>query len=361
MVMMMRRPPLGPRKRSGAGSGVVYVEGMGGMGDNLHQRAVVRELMRTHTVYLQTPWPSIYHDLVGDKLKLVRKPTRLRTQAKNMGRQSALFTGAPTVFERSMSVWYARDDVVSEGSVLGAMCKSAKVTERDFSMPVPVEWKTAAANLAQMWDWDSNWNGKPLLLYRPLVARTEWGGCAARNPDYDAYAEIFRAIRGRFFVVSVADLVPRTEWVVGHDVHADLELHQGELTFEALAGLMAMASMSYASPGFATILAQAVGTPSICIFGGYENSSSFSGGAHLAPYLGIDPIKPCSCFQHTHPCQKQIDVPRAIARVTQFVEQYCHGHDHSEPAVARPCSVHHQNEDPAGSSAADPGRLEHPV
>jgi len=102
------------------------------------------------------------------------------------------------------------------------------------------------------------------------------------------------------------------------DATADLEYHHGELTFENLAQLFAEASLVYAHPGFSVPLAQSVGTPVISVFGGYENSKSFSVGAQWAPYLGVDPINSCQCFLHSHPCDKTIDVPRALEQVRKF-------------------------------------------
>jgi len=307
---------------------MTHILGMQGMGDNVHQRAIVRELMTKQQVYLETPWPSIYHDLRGDDLKLVCKPSVLRTQTKNMEREADLFdyAEAPSGFgDRNIRVWYTGKDVQEGGSVLDAMCKNTGVGNRDFSLPVPDAWKMITMDFLMPWN-----NGKPLLVYRPLVMRTEWGGCAARNPLIDHYHDIFMSIRDQFYVVSIADLVPNIEWMVSKPIKADLELHRGELGFKTLAGLFARASMVYASPGFAIPLAQAVGTPSICIFGGYENSSSFSGGARLAAYLGIDPEVPCSCWSHKHPCRKAIDVPHAIHRVDDFVRKHAYSAKDSE-------------------------------
>jgi hypothetical protein len=297
---------------------VTTIIGMHGMGDNLHQRAIVREMVQHSVVHLETPWPSIYHDLQGRNLKLVKKPTALRTQAKNIVREADKYDVVQrTAFGgRQIRIWYTGKDVQQAGSVLGAMCANARVGERNFSMPVPDEWRRAAGSFLR------GWNDKPLLVYRPLIMRTEWGGCAARNPLVDQYYELIRSIRDRFYVVSVADLVQGVEWRVDRDIDADLELHHGELSFEALAGLFSRASLVYASPGFAVPLAQAVGTPVVCVFGGYENSSSFTGGAALAPYLGIDPVIPCGCFSHTHACSKIINVPQAQGRLQQFVDKY---------------------------------------
>jgi ADP-heptose:LPS heptosyltransferase len=159
---------------------------------------------------------------------------------------------------------------------------------------------------------------KPVMVLRPLVERTEWRGCAARNPDPVAYAALYNSIRDRFFVVSLADLVPGVEHMVTN-LPADICLHKGELDIEAIAGLMARADLTFCSPGFAVPLSQAVGTPVIAVFGGFECSRSFSGGHRFAPTLGIDPINPCQCWSHTHNCDKRIDLPAAHIDIEEFI------------------------------------------
>jgi ADP-heptose:LPS heptosyltransferase len=168
---------------------------------------------------------------------------------------------------------------------------------------------------------------KPILVYRPLVERTEWNGCAARNPDHNAYAELYASVRDRFHVVSIADLVPGKEWMVGHEVEVDQKFHAGELPFETLAGLFSIAAMVFASPGFAVILAQAVETPVVAVFGSYEASYSFSGGARWCPYLGIDPIRPCDDFNHSNTKDKTIDVEAAKARIAIFAAEAIERHN----------------------------------
>lgn len=295
------------------------VIGMHGLGDNLHQRAIVRQLMAKYTVHLETPWPCVYHDLVGDRLRLARKPTVLRTQAKNLQREldryhlPGLQRGA-----RSIRVWYSGDDVRKHGSIFAAMLANTgcSLATADFRLPIPAAWYVPVDVLIAKWR-----PTKPILLYRPLVERTEWKGCAGRNPDFQAYAEIFSAIREAFFVVSVADLVPGKEWLVGHPADADVRLHAGELPFESLAALASRASLVYCSAGFAPLLAQAVGTPVVCVFGGHESSMTIKDGAKFAPTLGIDPIEPCNCFDHNHAHRKAINIPRAVARTLTFIEE----------------------------------------
>lgn len=295
----------------------VLVNGMMGLGDNLHQRAILRHLMQHHEVWLSTSWVAPYHDLIGQGLRVIRRNTNLRTQAKNAARESGLFHHGTCYPARYVETGYQPEAVRRLGNVLAAMCETAGVSyaEADFRLPVPLAWIGQVREIAGA-------PAKPIMLYRPLVERREWLN-PARNPDRAAYARLFRAIRDRFFVVSVADLEPGIEWMVGEPVEADLTFHRGELPFEALAGLAAISSLVYCAPGFATVLAQAVGTPVVTVFGGYENSSSFAGGARFTPTLGIDPIKPCSTWSHDDGWDKTIDLPAAEARLAAFVVEHC--------------------------------------
>lgn len=287
----------------------LLIQGMHGLGDNLHQRAIISTLSKRHDVWLETSWPQVYHDM---PVHCVAKGTTLRTQLKNVERSRHMFERSRRAGP-SVRIWYTPQQVRAKGSVLAAMCAEVGVDHEtaDFRMPVPSEWVDLARSFVR--------TDRPLLIYRPLVERTEWGGCAARNPDPNAYAALFAAIRERYFVVSIADLVPGVEWMTSLPIQADREFHAGELHFEALAGLFSIASLVWASPGFAVPLAQAVETPVVCIFGGYESSRSFTSGARFSRYLGIDPKHPCECFQHRHRCRKEIDVVAAARRIEEFV------------------------------------------
>lgn len=295
----------------------LIVRGMLGLGDNIRQRALLRQLMTRHEVWLESSWVSVYHDLIAAGLNVVRKDTRLRTQGKNAEREAAQFSSRrPPAGARPINVWYPPQRVRATGSVLAAMCESVRCDVRtaDFRLPVPASWRTALAERLAPYHID-----KPIMLYRPLVDRpSDWTGCNARNPDHAAYAELYRSVRDRFCVVSVADLVPGKEWIVGEAIEADITFHAGELPFEELAALTEASALVFCSPGFAAVLAQAVGAPVACIFGGYENSSFFFAGAKSAPVLGIDPIHPCECFRHDHSCNKTIDLAAARARLLDF-------------------------------------------
>lgn len=301
--------------------GPLLLQGMHGLGDNLHQRAIIRQLMRRYDVTLESSWVAPYHDLIAAGLRVVRKHTVLRTQTKNAKREAGLFAQGAPAGARTRRIWYSPQEVRDNRGVLAAMCRNCDVSydSADFRLPVPAEWIAAAKAVVQ--------SDKPILVYRPLVERTEWNGCAARNPDHSAYAALFGSIRDRFHVVSIADLIPGIEWMVGHPVQADQEFHRGELPFEALAGLFSVASMAFAAPGFAVVLAQAVETPVCAVFGSYEASYSFSGGARFSQYLGIDPIVPCDDFRHNNNKDKTIDVKAASEKLRIFADEAIDRHN----------------------------------
>jgi hypothetical protein len=303
----------------------LLVQGMHGMGDCLHQRAILRQLMQTYDVTLETSWASMYHDLVADGLKLVRRNVALRTQTKNAEREAALFKAARPANASGIRVRYGGAEVRQTASktVLEAMCHvtGTDYATADYRLDVPDVWTQAL--LKTLGDLPARAAERPWLVYRPLVARPEWRGSLARNADPKSYAKLFQTIRDTFFVISVADLVPGREWIVGPQLQADLAFHQGELTFELLAALFKRADVVYTSSGFAAILGPAVGTPTISIVGGYESVGCHSSGARFAPYIAIGPKVECGCWtsQCTRACDKTFNMDAASDDVFKFVSE----------------------------------------
>ena len=69
----------------------VHYLGMHGLGDNIYQRAHVRQAVANGSeIYLTTPWPQLYADLPG--VRCVRPNSHLRTQAKNEKQCSRRFS-----------------------------------------------------------------------------------------------------------------------------------------------------------------------------------------------------------------------------------------------------------------------------
>ena len=295
------------------------VIGMHGRGDCLHTRGLLKQWIEDgREVWLESSWISLFHDLIATgKLHVVHKVTNLRTQTKNARREAGLFDKTrPPMSSTRLRISYSPAQVRRLGSVMAAMCETVRCdySRADFRLPVPQPWRDRAQALIDEWK-----PAKPIMIFRPPCERPEWGGHKARNPDPEAYAQLFESIHDRYFVVSIADLEPGKEWLVGRPLAADIKLHSGELDFETMAGLFSKAKLVFTTGGFAVIMAQAVETPVIAIMGGYEDHRSYLGGARFSRYLGIDPIKPCQCFSHDHKCQKAIDIPSAQKRIEDFI------------------------------------------
>lgn len=298
--------------------------GMWGIGDCLHQRAVVKQLMQDYDVWLETCHVWIHHDLIEQGLKLILRPTKLWMHEQNIERERKLYPGAyRNIHEmprahRTVKNWYLKREIDKFGSILETMHGNIGLPcdKPDFTIPVRPEWNTQRVE-----DVVSRASGKPLMIYRPVVLRKEWDS-AARNPDPSVYAQLFQSVRDRFFVVSVASLRKDVEWIVGEEQQADLKIHDGGLSMPEMLALFAKADMVFCNAGMAPVVAQAVRRPSIVVYGGRESyRTTQRAGSHLAPTLGIDPINPCDCHSHGHACDKRIDVPSALIKIEDFVRE----------------------------------------
>lgn len=305
---------------------VLHFVGMYGIGDCLHQRAVVRELMRDFDVWLQTCHVWMHQDLVEQGLKLILRPTTLWMHVQNIERERRAYPGVyrdihemPTP-ARTIKNWYLKREIDRFGSILETMYGVAglKCDKPDFSLPVRPEWNTARVDEIVA---TARSSGKPLMIYRPIVLRKEWDS-KQRNPDPDAYEKIYASVREDFFTVSVASLRKDVEWIVGREQPADLKIHDGRLSMPEMYALFSRADIVFCNAGMAPVVAQAVRVPSVVVYGGRESyRTTQRAGAHLAPTLGIDPVNPCDCHGHTHDCDKRIDVPAAIIKVMEFIRE----------------------------------------
>ena len=312
---------------------MIVVRGHLGFGDCIHQRAVLRELMKRDEVVLETFYSAMYHDLRERGLRLQSihgHPARVR-ESKVLVNDSA-----PGKFNGGAIRHRMRYDATAvhrHGSILAAQfaCCGLRMPERpDFSLPVPDAWRRAARERIGRAD-------RPIMVYRPLVLNNLFH-CEQRLPDVDVYAALYESVRDRYHVVSACNLGDYGERIVGPVMDADTELHRGELSGEELIGLYAEADLVFACAGFAPVLAQAVGTRCVVVYGGHEGfATTNSVGAHLAPTLAIEPVRVCECHGghytrgpnqelvkpvRDHECDKTTDLPAALERLRAFVEGY---------------------------------------
>ncbi len=262
----------------------ILLAGMHGLGDNLYQRSVLREVVKSRDVYLETPWPQLYADL---PVRCVRPATRLRTQTKNAARADLVWH-APPAGVKSMRWHY----VGAPGSILEALARPLGIVPRVFDGP-PV------ATLSR----------EPYIVVRPSTLRREWRA-DSRNPQQGLIDRAAQALRSRFRIVSVADLQDGEEWPAEPLPYADERYHAGELSVEQLLGLVAGAAGVVGGVGWMVPAAIAYRVPMLLILGGC--------GAHHGPGRIFGPpmdtsnvqiARPdrfCMCADKAHACDKRI-------------------------------------------------------
>ena len=313
-----------PPSATGTKRPVELISKMWGIGDNLMHRAVVRELMKTHDIYLTTHSPAMYQDFVEDGLKFaeIKPGPRIRETLAAKIQTMRPPNGAEKRFMDYGRLTGNNIDILVAGSPLAAMFASVGLempTEPDFSFRIPAEWRDRAQDLISTWDLGA----KPLMIYRPIILNTPtfWRR-PTRSPDVGVYAALFETIREQFFTVSVANIGSLKEEIVGEMPRVDKDFNNGELDFETMAGLFAAADLVFGNAGFVPILAHATRTPVVIVYGGHESFLTTDCTAqHLSPTLAIDPDKPCDCHTDRHQCDKTITVAPAKARLLDFVDR----------------------------------------
>jgi hypothetical protein len=263
--------------------------GMHGLGDNIFQRPFIRAVMGLYEVYLETPWPQLYSDL---PIKLVKKQSILRTQAKNMVRTPAdVWAPGPQGGQRRVAY------NLSGGSIINAFeeCFNTKLNPDYFDLP-PLPPPPIVSQ-------------KPIVFVRPVTARTEWLN-EARNPRPEYIAAICDYLRPSHHIVTVADVADRAEWFVGDPPKADSVFCLGELPVMDMLSLAASAALILGGVGWIVPAAIALKRPCFIVLGGQ--------GGHNAPARITDPrldlsrigfAKPevfCPCTDMRHQCEKTI-------------------------------------------------------
>lgn len=267
--------------------------GMLGMGDNFYQRAVVRELGE---IQLITPWPQLYADL---PVRCIRPATLLRTQRKNLERPDMPYRRPTRGTEHRLGYGGPGPTVVE------SMCRSVGLVREtlDFSMPL--------AGLPV----------KPVLLVRPATVRREWPA-ANRNPRPEYLAAACDALRDEFRIISVADLEPGEEWLVGDAPFAHETYHHGELQLEDLLQVLEGSAGAVGGVGWLLPACVAYQVPMLCIYGGW--------GVYNSPQRLLDPRMPaglvvnavpdhlCMCSSNLHDCDRTINPTVLEASIERF-------------------------------------------
>nr|WP_255320455.1 hypothetical protein [Pseudomonas aeruginosa] len=262
---------------------MMIINGMKGLGDNIYQRAFIKQLPLG--VWLETPWPELYKDIPD--INLILPVTRLRTQMKNICRQpKGTWQRRPrgTVVQ----VGYGR-----EGIFPGMMRSFARTPGEmdlpDFG-PSPVDGR--------------------YVVIRPATVRSEWRA-DTRNPLPEYIAQAATEMRRRGYkVVSVADLVEGREWALDPLPVADLQFHRGELPVDHLLALVQGAAAVIGGIGWLLPAAIAAKVQALIICGGQGGYNApeliTSKAMDVSRIEFVVPDNFCRCTQKEHNCDKRI-------------------------------------------------------
>lgn len=258
----------------------MLIHGMRGLGDNIYQRAFIRQLGE---VWLDTPWPELYRDL---PVHCVTPNTGLRTQAKNIQRHPVW--AAEPLGMRVLKVAYGR------AGIIPGMRQCFGVAPGVFDLPAP-----SASPVPGRY-----------VVVRPVTVRAEWRA-DTRNPlpEYIALAAAEMRRHG-YQVISVADLEPGKEWALEPLPQADISYHAGELSVEQLLALVQGAAAVIGGIGWIVPACIAAKVPAWIVCGG---QGGFNAPELItAPCMDLSnitfavPDAFCRCTQKQHNCDKRI-------------------------------------------------------
>jgi hypothetical protein len=274
----------------------LFIRGMWGMGDNIYSRPFVRAAAAQYRVHLETPWPELYADL---NIKFVRGSRKLRTQQKNIARQSAdLWSSA--LPQRQIQVGYPGLQWLSIITALEQRWSRLNVRFDPALFDLPDMGRSPIAS------------DKPIAVIRPVTVRAEWRN-EARNPRPEYVAALAAELMPTHTVVAVADLAEGQEWAVGNLPPAHWNFLHGELPVRELLALVRDADIVIGGVGWIVPAALALKVKAFVVLGGH--------GGHNAPAKITDPRldlsrigfavpeKFCRCTNMLHACDKQISDP----------------------------------------------------
>lgn len=259
---------------------MLIIDGMRGLGDAIYGRAFVKRFAAP--IYYATPWPELVSDLPN--VRCVRPETNLRTQSKNIARQTTWHTPPRGLPMRKIRYG-------AEGIIRG-LTNSFGVEPGEFDLPPLPDVFTGV---------------KPYVVVRPATVRQEWRA-DTRNPDpfYIAYAAADANARG-YAVISVADLQEGAEWLVGDLPYADVRYHKGELSVLELLALVQGAAAVIGGIGWIVPATLAAKVPAWIICGG---QGGFNSPEQICPEQSTltfsVPDNFCRCKLKQHDCDKRI-------------------------------------------------------
>lgn len=267
-----------------------YLRGMQGLGDNIYQRAAVREL---GPVLLETPWPQLYADLPD--VQCLRVATRLRTQAKNAARGDLQWARPVPRMPRREQLGYRGQHVTMLQGILESVGLGG-LQSVTFDLP--------------RFNRIGIFNPAPYVVVRPCTVREEWRA-DSRNPDPAYVAQAAADMqRAGYRVIVVADIKEGVEWLDGPLPPHDVAYLHGELRLEELLMLVSGAEGVIGGVGWLLPAAIAYRVPMLLIYGGWGHVNGpqvvLDDRLDTTRLVHAMPDNFCMCNDKTHACDRTI-------------------------------------------------------
>lgn len=281
----------------------IHVRLMEGVGDQLYSRPFIKELSKTHTIYLEAVLPSLFKDIENIKYVDPNKVT-YRTQQKQRKSESVEYHKVPEGTEL-IHPYYTGEDLNTK-SIIAFMYDKFKIpysTELEWSLPdFSDEFREFEEQLP---------SNQKIAIIRPATIRAEWI-VETRNPNPNYIAWCCKVLNeAGYYTISIADLEVKKEWLAeGIDTPAQLKLHKGELGIYGTLELLKRASIVVGGSGFIIPASACANVPQFIMFGGRMKFDSvykvFHPSMNLKQIGYAIPDNPCKCTFAKHNCDKTI-------------------------------------------------------
>lgn len=290
----------------------IVVRAYTGLGDTFYARPVVKRLAaRNGRIHLVSPWPQLFWDLPA--VKVIRPPSSpFRAQRRNVETvESKVWSDAPSDGP-GLLLEYTESDLRLKQTIIETFAAKARLDAHpgpeDFRFMVPEAWSD---------DW-SRKLPRPIGIVHPPTIRKEWPN-SSRNP-HSKYIQTLIEEAPWVNWISVAWIDGDTERLAGAPLKGVTDrVEHGELTLEALVGLVAAADFVVTGPCFLLPLAAAVGTPAFVVFGGSVPPETLVDPIMGAAIRTIAPDPFCRCLEQAHDCRKEIEPERLVAEFDKFL------------------------------------------
>jgi hypothetical protein len=265
----------------------MIIKSMNGLGDCLFLRPIIRRLPMNNLI-LCTPWPNVFQDL--GPIKFMKTVQTLRTQSDNQEKYPKDFWVPFSEPDWRLNYRIAHENI-TEAFCRQLLNHQPKWLNNEFNIKcdLPNPFNTT----------------KPICLIRPTTLRSEWL-VTSRGPKPEYLQRFVDQYRDKYYIVSVASLMPKVEWYEKRLEGCDLYI-QNANCFEKTYRMFLAADLIVCGASFWVPLALAMNKKTICIHGGMHPPHRIIDPRIMrSNFYNLAPDPYCCCYQKQHNCNKDI-------------------------------------------------------